>query len=168
MEIKVTFKIKTRLSDADIKNSILNNENWSFAKEEDVNVWSPALYILGGCNVNDSNEPHTVCIDIYHDPDFQDFDELAAFIENKFDESEERVKKVSTELAAVKARFIEDTASADDIRARFKCPLCKCEYEAPISICEGYVTACGVGFKYHCPKCKAVRVTTDCYKKDKA
>lgn len=92
MEIKVTFKIKTRLSDADIKDSILNNDNWSFVKEDDVNVWSPVSIlptdILPAQEIK--NFPHVTFIDICHDPDFQDFDELAAFIENKFDESEER------------------------------------------------------------------------------
>ena len=92
MKIKVTFTIKTRLSDADIKNSILDNENWSFVKEGDVNVWSPVSIlptdILPAQEIK--NFPHVTFIDICHDPDFQDFDELAAFIENKFDESEER------------------------------------------------------------------------------
>lgn len=82
--------------------------------------------------------------------------------------AQEMVKKVSTELAAVKARFIEDTVTADDIRAKFKCPLCECKYEAAISICVPFITSSGVGFKCPCPKCNAVRVTTDCYKKEKS
>lgn len=206
MEIKVTFTIKTRLSDTDIKNSILDNKNWSFAKEEDVDVWSPVSIlptdILPAQEIK--NFPHVTFIDIHYDPDFQDFDELAAFIENKFDESEEHfydrgwfndpdiplsvgdfddktydildqlvkaqemVKKVSTELAAVKARFIEEPKTAfyavkeNSVVAEFTCAMCDRKYEVRFEDCEHFLTKDCIGLKYKCPRCSRVNTTTEC------
>lgn len=88
MDIKVTFKIETRLSDEKIKQSFIDDFIWPSDDMDSIDVWSPALHILGGCNANDSNEPHIVYIDIEYDPDIIGFDELATFIKGELESKE--------------------------------------------------------------------------------
>lgn len=105
--------------------------------------------------------------------DVQQYVELSveyAKAQKKLEKAQEMVKKVSTELAEVKARFFIEVPRTDfysiienTVVAEFTCAMCDRKYVVRLEDCEHFSTKDCIGLKYKCPQCSHVNITTKCH-----
>jgi len=106
MDIKVTFKIETRLSDEKIKQSFIDDFIWASDDMDNINVWSPISILPADIIPEPSlNVAHTTFIDIEYDPDIISFDELCNYIDKEFDCSAVSFKEPDPDKASDAVRF---------------------------------------------------------------
>lgn len=106
MDIKVTFKIETRLSDEKIKQSFIDDFIWASDDMDSIDVWSPISILPADIIPEPSlNVAHTTFIDIEYDPGIIGFDELCNYINKEFDCSAVSFKEPDPDKASEAVRF---------------------------------------------------------------
>lgn len=90
-------------------------------------------------------------------------------VQKELAKAQEMVKKVSTELAEVKAKFFIEVPRTDfystienTVVAEFTCAMCDRKYVVRLEDCEHFSTKDCIGLKYKCPQCSHVNTTTEC------